>query len=232
MTTTTRWALRTFALGFLIEAATEAYQFVSTEGSQQAAWVGFYYVGLVTTGIGFYLIYLGRHEWTDLHRHRVRRGHQALAVALAMFASAALGLWLIAGVTGPTNTGGVPGWAVALVGGLVALSLGNFFLGLVLIVLELIGPWGRALAWAGFAWALGVACLTGFVVGGQIRSLLDEFFSNPLGLVVGFAPLAFVLSPLFITYGIFAGVYFEAERRLRSVRPSSGREEALEKHPS
>ncbi len=218
MTTTTRWALRTFALGFLVEAATEGYQFVSTAGSQQAAWIGFYYVGLITTGIGFYLIYRGRKEWTDLHRHRVRRGHQALATAIAMFALAALGLGLLAQLTGPANTGGAPGWAIALVGGLVALALGNFFLGLVLIVLELVGPLGRALAWAAFAWSLGVACLTGFVVGGQIGNLLNELFSNPVGLVVGFAPLAFVLSPLFVAYGIFAAVYLEAERRLASVR--------------
>jgi hypothetical protein len=219
MTFHTRWALRTFALGFVVEAATEAYQFVSTEGSQHAAWVGFYYIGLLTTGLGFYLIYRGRHEWTDLHRNRLRHGHRALAVAVAMFVAAAIGLGLIAYATGPSNPGGAPGWAVALVGGLVALSLGNFFLSLVLIVLALVGPVGRALAWAGFAWSLGVAGLTGLVVGEQIRTLLGDLFSNPFGLIVGFAPLAFVLSPLFVAYVLFVAAYWDAYRHLLPAGP-------------
>ena len=220
MASKTQWSLRTFALGFLVEAATEAYQFESTGGAEKAAWIGFYYVGLVTTAVGFYLIYLGRREWTDLHRKRVRQGHRCLGFGLMMFLGAALALAILAKVLGSSNAGGTPDWAVAVVGGLVALSLGTFFLGLVQIVLELAGPVGRALAWGGFAWSLGVAVLTGLAVGERIRSLLGEFLSNPLGLVVGFAPLAFVLSPLFVAYALFAYAYLDADHRLASLARS------------
>ncbi len=214
MTFSTRWALRTFLLGFLIEAATEAYQFVSTAGSERSAWIGFYYLGLVTTGLGFYLIYRGRHEWTELHRHRLRRGHRLMGAAIGIFVASAATLAAIAYYLGPTHTGGAPGWSVALVGGLVALALGNFFLSLVLVVLELLGPLGKVLAWTACAWALGVAVLTGLVVGERFGTLLHEFFTNPLGLIVGFAPLAFVLSPLCVAYALYAAAYWDALRRL------------------
>jgi hypothetical protein len=220
MTLALRWALATFVLGFVVEGATEGYQFFSA-GYLHAAWIGFYYVGLVTTGVGFYLIYRGRHEWTELHRSRVRHGHRLLAAAVAIFATAGIGVGAIADATAASGGATPPLWAIAVVGGLVALALGNFFLSLVLAVLGLVGPRGRVLAWAGFAWSLGVAVLAGLVVGVRIRSLLGEFVTNPLGLVVGFAPLAFILSPLFVAYALFAAAYWDAYRHVVAGPPAA-----------
>ncbi len=220
MTLALRWALATFVVGFVVEGATEGYQFFSA-GYLHAAWIGFYYVGLVTTGVGFYLIYRGRHEWTELHRSRVRHGRRLLAAAVGIFVTAGIGVGVVADVTGAPGGATPPLWAVAVVGGLVALALGNFFLSLVMAVLALVGPRGQVLAWAGFAWSLGVAVLAGAVVGERIRSLLGEFVSNPVGLVVGFAPIAFVLSPLFVAYALFAAAYWDAYRHVVAREPRS-----------
>ena len=45
------------------------------------------------------------------------------------------------------------------------------------------------------------------MVGSEFQKLLHQFFTNPLGLIVSFAPLAFVIAPLFVAYFLFAGAY-------------------------
>jgi hypothetical protein len=213
MTRTIRIALVTFVVGFLAEAAAEIYQLV-TYGIGQPGWIGFYYVGLITTGLGFYLMYRGRHEWTDLHHRNVHRGHRLLWAALAIFGGAVATIGILSWALGSSGSPGVPPEFAWLVGGLIALAFGNFFLGLAVLVDRLAGKIGRLLAWMGFGWALGVAVLTGLIVGGEISSLVRQFFTNPLGLIVSFAPLAFVIAPLFVSYLLFAAAYVEAYRRL------------------
>ena len=209
MTRLLRLALLTLAVGFLVEAGTEAYQFF-TLGYLHRAWVGFYYVGLVTTGLGFYLIFRGRQEWTELHRRSVLHGHRHLWVAVGLYAGATVAIVILGTLDGAPSSGAPPLAVVALVGGLVALAFGNFFLSLVLIVLRLLSPLGRVLAWTAFGWSLGVAVLTGVIVGQAFPTLLHEFFAAPLSLVVSFAPLAFAMAPLFVTYFLLALAYGDA----------------------
>lgn len=221
MTQTTRLALLTFVIGFLVEGATELYQFVSY-GYDSAGWIGFYYIGLATTGIGFYLMYRGRHEWTHLHHVSVRRGHQFLWTAIGIFVGASVVIavvGLVAGGPGARTPPAVLGW---FVGGLVALAFGNFFLGLRSLVDQIVRRWGAFVATTAFVWSLGVAVLTGYLVGGEFLTLVREFFTNPLGLIVSFAPLAFVMAPLFVTYFLFAAAYFGAFLLLRSRARAAG----------
>jgi hypothetical protein len=214
MTRRTRAALVTFAVGFLVEGATETYQFVAS-GYLGRGWVGFYYIGLATTIAGFYLMYLGRHEWTDAHRRRVQNGHRLAWTALGIFATATVTIAILGFTEGGPNSAGAPGVLAWVVGGLVALAFGTFFLGLVSVSEHLVGRLWKLLAWVAFGWSLGVAVLTGLVVGDQFTSLLRQFFTNPLLLVGSFAPLTFVMAPLFVTYFLFAAVYLVAARTLR-----------------
>jgi hypothetical protein len=214
MTRTIRIALATFVVGFLVEAGAEIYQFLSY-GLDTPGWIGFYYVGLVTTGLGFYLMYRGRHEWTELHHRNVHRGHRLLRAAVAIFVGAVIAIAVLGFVEGGPGAAGPSPVLAWFVGGLVALSFGNFFLSLAMLVDRLAGRLGRPIAWAAFGWSLGVAVLTGYLVGNEFPSLLHQFFTNPLGLIVAFAPLAFVIAPLFVTYLLFAAAYTEAYLRLR-----------------
>lgn len=214
MTRTVRIALGTFVVGFLFEAGAELYQFLSF-GVGAHGWIGLYYVGLVTTGVGFYLMYRGRHEWTELHRRQVLRGHRHLWIAVGIFAGALVAIALLSQLPSLRSGHDASTPIAWLVGGLVALSFANFFLGLATLVDRLVGRWGRVCAWTAFAWSLGVAVLTGTLVGGELPALLTQFFTDPLGLIVSFAPLAFVIAPLFVSYLLYAAAYSEALVQLR-----------------
>jgi len=213
-----RVALLTFAFGFVVTGVTEAYQFL-VSGYLGRAWVGVYYIGLFATGAGFYLIYRGRHELNELHLRNVLKGRRFLATAVAIFLAATVAIVVLGILLGSASEPNAPLVLVGLVGGAVALSFGNFFLSLVLIVRHLVSRWAETAAWAGFGWSLGVAVLTGFVVGEQFPTLLHEFFTNPLSLIVSFAPLAFVMNPLFVTYVLLALAYWDADRHVRLIRP-------------
>ncbi len=211
----TRAALLTFAIGFLVEGATEAYQFFA-EGYLARGWIGFYYIGLATTILGFYLMYLGRHEWTDTHRRRVRAGHQLAWAAAGIFAFATVAIAILGVVYGGAGSPGAPTVLAWVVGGAVAVAFGTFFLGLVTVVEHLVDRYLRGVVWIAFGWSLGVAVLTGLVVGREFTSLLRQFFTDPLLLVGSFAPLAFVMAPLFVSYFLFAAAYLNAFRALHT----------------
>jgi hypothetical protein len=211
-----RLALETFILGFVVEGGTETYQFV---GYGHSVWIGLYYVGLITTGVGFYLMYQARHEWTDVHRRNVRRGHQLLWTALAIFAGAVAAIAILGSVDGAPGHAGPPAWVVWVVGGLVALAFGDFFFSLVVLVEHLVGTTGRLITWVALAWSLGIAVWTGYMVGQRFLTLLHQFFTNPIGLIASFAPLAFVIAPLFVAYFLFAVAYTEALWRVRRHPP-------------
>ncbi len=213
MTLSTRLSLLTFAVGFVIEGSTEAYQ-LATIGFLGVGWIGFYYVGLATTVLGFVLMYRGRREWTELHRRRVERGHRSLWVALALFAAGTAAIAIVGTVHGSPSSGPLPPGVAWLVGGLVTLAFATFFLGLWLLVSRMVGPVGLALATAALAWSFGVAVLTGLVVGSEIVTLVTQFFTDPLELIVSFAPLAFVMAPLCVAYFLYAAAYLEAYRNL------------------
>jgi hypothetical protein len=78
--------------GFLVEGGTEAYQFLE-RGSLAQGWPE-YYTTLVTTVLGFYLMFLGTREWYAF-RPGAARGRRIPWPLIQLFASAILsiGLW-------------------------------------------------------------------------------------------------------------------------------------------
>lgn len=218
MTDTIRLALPTFILGLIIEATAGILQLASYE-LHDRSWIGLYYLGLATTGLGLFLMYRGRHRWEGLNRKRMLQGYRLLWSAVAMFGGAVAVIALVSLLNGQDAGSNAPPVIAWSVGGLVAFALGNFFLGLVILVDRLVGTFGKILARIGLVWSLGVAVLVGLVVSAQFGSLLDEFFTNPLGLVGSYRPLAIIIAPLFVSYLLLAAAYAEAYRLLPSGSP-------------
>jgi len=215
VTRTIRIAVATIVAGFLVEGGTETYQFFSYAYALPV-WTGFYYVGLFTTGLGFYLMYLGFHQWAQTHRRSVPQGPRRHWVSLAMFIGGAGTVAVLGAVAGGPGAVGPTDLVASPVGGLVVLAFGNFFLGLAVRMERLVSGVARLMLWSAFAWSIGVAVLTGYVVGNDILELVYEFFTNPLGLIASSAPLAFVIAPLFVTYFLLATAYTDAYLRIRA----------------
>jgi hypothetical protein len=86
-------ALLVFILGFVVEGATEGYQFAARASLSQGWLV--YYGTLATTILGFYFMFLGAREWASF-RPRIRRRRAIPWRLIALVANAVMStaLWI------------------------------------------------------------------------------------------------------------------------------------------
>jgi len=213
MTDTLRVAIPTLVVGLTIEAGAGILQLASYAFSSRS-WFGLYYLGLATTVLGLALTYRGRHRWAGIRLTQALQGRTLLYASLAIFSGAAASIAVLGEIEGRASVSSTPPEVQWCVGGLVALAVGSFFLGLLETVDPLVGRLGRVLARIGFCWSLGIAVLTGLLVGAQFNSLFIDFSTSPLGLIASSRRLAIVTALLSVSYLLLAGAYVEAYCRL------------------
>jgi len=213
MTVSLRAALLTFAIGFFVVGALDLFRFFSVRYLDETP-LALAYIGMSGSVSGFYLMFRAKSGLGRVSLKTVLDGRQSLLAAFGIYVAAAASIVLLGVRLGVPNRPGMPLWAVASLGAAVALSLGNFFLTLVLVVHRLIGRGMRVIAWTAFAWSLGVAVATGVAVAERLPALVHECFTNPLLLVASYIPLAFEMSPLFLSFLLFGVVYLVAERNV------------------
>ena len=213
MTDTLRLAIPTLVVGLVIEASAGIQQLASYALSSWS-WFALYYLGLATTVLGLSLMYRGKYRWSGFRQDHAVQSRTLPAASLAIFSGSVASIAILGEIEGRASTSSTPPEIQWCVGGLVAFAVGSFFLGLLVSVDPLVGRVGRVLARTGFCWSLGVAVLTGLLVGVQFNSLFVDFFTNPLGLITSSRQLAIVIAPLSVSYLLLAGAYVEAYRRL------------------
>ncbi len=209
-------------LGFVIEGATEAYQFLE-RGNLSQGWPE-YYSSLGTTILGFYLMFLGLREWKSFHSERATAGPGPRRRRWPWFG---IGFWttgtvatalLSIGLGGGGAGASTPSCIAWPVGGLVVLAFGSFFYRL-RVLAQPVGPRiGTAVGWVAFTWSLAVATVAGLVVGDRAILFLVEFVTNWANLVASVAPVVVAMSPLVVTYGLMAAVYGLARPKLPAQR--------------
>jgi hypothetical protein len=231
-------ALAASAAGFLVEGGTELYQYAARGHLSSGPW-WVYYLTLATTILGFYLMWRGLREWRILHSPdpdrrrrpvgmhsdpasegrpaRPRRWEAPLLFAGGTIATAGWGLTF-----GSGGTSSVPAPVVWLIGGVVVLAIGGFFLSLARLVWPFTGPLGRSIAIAAALWSLGTSVVAGFVIGRLTWTLLEELVTSWSALVTSLAPFVVAIAPLFVTYGGLTGVYVAAAYRLGGRRTAAG----------
>ena len=212
-----RHAISVLLLGFAVEGGTEAYQYLARGNLTQGPLV--YYSTLVTTILGFYLMFLGFREWNTFHPtarpmdpvpSKARRRWFALALWVGGTAATAL----LSVALGSGGNGSAPFWIAWPVGGVLVLAFGDFFFGLRKLALRWGSAPGIAMGWFAFAWSLAVGTVAGLAVGDRVIVLLTEFVTNWVALVVSFAPIVVAMSPLAIAYALLIGAYLPALCRL------------------
>ncbi|MFZ0699805.1 MAG: hypothetical protein WAN74_06430 [Thermoplasmata archaeon] len=207
-----RHAIVALVVGFLLEAVTEVYQILTTVGSVRSNPLG-YYLSLVMTLVGFYFLWRGLHEWNRLHPRPVRPGPRRVPwPAISMLGGGILATGVLNIGLGTVGSGDTPAVVAWIVGGVMVLAIGAFFLRLRTMVDPLQGPTGRVLGWTAFAWSLGVSTISGLALGQVIVGLFIDFFTNWPAMFLALAPFIFAIAPLFVTYGLLSIGYVEAYR--------------------
>ncbi len=213
-TVSLRHAIVALEIGFLLEAGSEVYQLETTVGPVGSSPVG-YYAGLAAAILGFYFFWRGLHEWSRL-RPKPARGPGSPSpgepVGILAAGIVATALWNFA--RHDVGAGDSPPALAWVVGGLLVLAVGSFFLSLQRRVAFVQGPVARGLGWAAFLWSLGVSVVAGLVLGQAIVGLFIDFFTSWPALFRALAPFIATISPLFVAFALIAGAYLDAVRRL------------------
>ena len=205
MTTNLRISLTILSLGFAIEGAGEAYSLVSSGALLPGTSVVFLLSTIVTL-LGLLFLFLGRHEWNELHRARARRTNQIFALSL-------LGGFVAAGevallVVYPSL--GAPFWAQALFGAALGSLVLGTFITYAYLVFHLVGRPSKAVLIASAMWALVVSAYVGRVLGGDLPVVLAAVAHRSLTIENLLAPVDYLASYLFVSYFLLFVAYLEA----------------------
>lgn len=209
MTTNLRISLTILSLGFGIEGAGELYSFVS-RGAYRPGISLLFIVPDAATLAGLLFVWVGQHEWNELHRSRVRSAHRIFAVSLlgAVIAAAVVG----ALVGWPSL--GIPLWAEVIFGAAAGSLVLGTFVTYALLVFHLVTPTSRIALLAAIGWALVVAALVGGTLAANLGQIVD-LASRRTPTYPGFiGPVGALSSYLFVSYFLLLAVYLEAHRKV------------------
>jgi len=215
-----RHAIRALEVGFVLEAATEVYQWLTSTRPVGASSIG-YYLGLGATLLGFYFLWRGLHEWNRLSPARTRGGPRRLpweSLALLLGGTGAVAALNVA--LRNVGAGDSPAPLDWLVGGAMVLAVGSFFLNLRRMVARRQTTVGQGIGWAAFVWSLGISAVSGLVLGQAIVGLFVDFFTSWPALFLALAPFIVAISPLFVAFALIALAFADAYRSSPDGRPN------------
>ncbi len=214
VTTNLRISLTILSVGFAIEGAGEAYSLASTGALLPGTSIVFLLSTAVTL-LGLLFLFLGRHEWNELHRSRAARTNQIFALSLlGGFIAAAEVAYLAA-----YPSVGTPIWAEVLFGA----SLGSLVLGTFVtyayLVFHLVGDPSKIVLVASAVWALIISAYIGRVLAGDLPTILSAVQDRSLTVERLVAPVDYLASYLFVSYFLLFAAYLDAHMVVARGRP-------------
>jgi hypothetical protein len=214
-----RLSLTIFSIGFAVEGSGDAYRlFTGTFLIGQGQVL--FYVSAISTALGFLFLWLGRHEWNELHRQRVGAATWALVgvivVGILAAAPPAYYAW--------QTPGTAPAWVNWTTGAGVAAALFLTFVVYQIIVSHLVARAGRAVLAIAVLAVLFVSIWFGLTVATNLPILLANLPTGSGGSIAGITglvpPILAPLSWLAIPYFLFLAVYIDAHRRAAAGTPA------------
>jgi hypothetical protein len=217
MTTNLRISLTILSLGFAVEGAGEVYSLVSSGAFLPSTSLVFLATTLVTL-LGLAFLFLGRHEWNELHRARAARANLIFGLSLFGGFVAAAEVALLSVYPGM----GIPLWAPVLFGA----SLGSLVLGTFVtyayLVFHLVRRPSRVVLVASALWALIVSAYIGRVLAGDLPSVLAAVAARSLSIDQLLAPVDYLASYLFVSYFLLFAAYLDAHTTVARGLPPPG----------
>lgn len=205
MTTNLRISLAILSAGFAIEGAGEAYSLVSTGALLPGTSIVFLLSAAVTV-VGLLFLFLGRHEWNELHRARARRTNQIFVLSLlGGFIAAAEVAYLYL-----NPSVGTPWWAEAVFG----VSLGSLVFGTfatyAYLVFHLVRNPSKVVLVASAVWALLVSAYIGHDLAVALPTIMALVSAHSLTIEGLIGPVDYLASYLFVSYFLLFAAYLDA----------------------
>lgn len=218
MTATLRLALTVFSVGFLVEGLGDLYTFVTRAAVLPGGGLLVYFAPAFTV-VGLVSLWLGRHEWNELHKGRVRHAHLSfgVTVVLSVVAAISVGLAYLLPASVPEPTAG---WVF---GAAVAGLLWFLYLTYGLAAGHLTGTVGKLLVVLALVWAAVAALLLGDTARSFLPSLLSSLSHRALTEHAVLDPFVGQLSLLFVTYLLLFVAFLDAHRRVVRGDAAGGR---------
>ena len=216
MTTNLRVSLTIFSIGFAIEGAGDVYSLVSRGTFRPGANLLFV-LPVVITLAGLLFVWIGRHEWNELHHDRVRQAHLVFGLSLlgGFVAGALIGaLYLVPSL-------GTPEWAQGVFGAAVGSLVLGTFVTYVYLVFHLVGRPSQGVLAASIAWSVFVSGLIAATLAANLPTIMT-LVRNHRPTVPGFVtPIDALASYLFVSYFLLLTAYVDAHRRVSNGRPAA-----------
>lgn len=207
MTTNLRISLTILSLGFAIEGAGEAYSLLSSGALLPGTSVVFLLSAAVSF-LGILFLFLGRHEWNELHRSRAARTNRIFLLSLlgGFIAGAEVALLSL------YPSIGTPPWAEVLFGAALGSLVLGTFVTYAYLVFHLVHRPSKAVLLASAVWALVVSAYIGHVLAGDLPSILSAVSSRSLSISSFVGPVDYLASYLFISYFLLFAAYLDAHK--------------------
>lgn len=218
MTTNLRLALAIFSIGFAVDGVGDLYSF-ATHGKFQPGLNLLFLLPVVTTLAGLLFVWIGRHEWSELHRDRVRQAHIVFGLSLlgAVVAGAVVALLVL------VPSLGVPLWAkIAFGASACSLILGTFVT-YAYLVFHLVGRPSQAVLAGSIAWSLLISAFMGAALGAGLPTIVAIAIARRPTLPAFITPVDSLASYLFLSYFLLLGVYAEAHQKVARGLPAGAK---------
>ncbi len=224
MTTNLRISLTILSIGFAIEGAGEAYSLIST-GSLLPGTSIVFLLSTAVTLLGLLFLFLGRHEWNELHRSRAARTNQIFLLSLLGGFIAAVEvviLWQYPSI-------GTPPWAEWLFGAALGSLVLGTFITYSYLVFHLVRNPSKVVLVVSAIWALLVSAYIARDLAADLPSIVNAVSSRSLTVESLVSPVDYLASYLFVSYFLLFAAYLDAHSVVakgpptaRPVAPASG----------
>jgi hypothetical protein len=221
VSTNLRISLTILSAGFAVEGGGEVYSLL-TAGSFLPGTNLLFLLPAVVTLLGLLFLLIGRHEWDDLHRARLRRANQIFALSLLAGFVAGIELALLA--SDPAL--GAPLWAEGLFGVAVGGFVFGTFATYAQLVFHLVTRPSKVALLASSVWALVVSAFIAEALAADLTSILGTIGAHSFAIDYLISPVDYLASFLFVSYFLLLGAYIDAHftvARRRGNKPRRSR---------
>jgi hypothetical protein len=205
VSTNLRISLTILSLGFAVEGGGEVYSLLTAGSFLPGTSLLFLFPAIVTL-LGLLFLLIGRHEWDELHRARLRRAN--LIFGLSLLAGFVVGVELTLLVAYPGI--GAPLWAEVVFGAAAGAFLLGTFVTYAQLVFHLVTRPSKVALVASSLWALVVCTFVAQTLAADLPSILGTIGSHSFSIDYLISPVDYLASFLFISYFLLLGAYVDA----------------------